>query len=218
MNKIILLALLSLTWPKSIHADPIDFVEFVDASSEPSQEYQAQILCGDVSSRVAFVNSLKNCPEHISRLEDVVTDYTSLAINDDDFILTCILGRYNLGHFTKKTNYNEALRLFNINTRHGNLNAFYYLGEIYEQGLGLNPNEEVAFGYYSISLLRGRPFSEDVRLRLRMLQKIINLNAEDDIKRFITEQYELAMMSDSLKARPTFMLGVYGNYHDNYCN
>tara|TARA_R110002033_G_scaffold135713_3_gene175296 strand:+ start:27054 stop:27674 length:621 start_codon:yes stop_codon:yes gene_type:complete len=195
-----------------------DFVEFVDAR-EIKHVKEAPLLleCGNVSTIDSFLNSIENCPLEIKNINDTVNDFTSIAIEFENLRLTCAIARYHLGHFNKHYNYLEALRLFDISTRHGNLNAFFYLGEMYQNGTGVRRNEEVAFAFYSISLLRGKRFSQETRLRLAVLNKLINPDATDDIKRLITEKYELAMMADSMRFVPTFMLGIHGNYHAQFC-
>ncbi|QIR16499.1 hypothetical protein [Shewanella aestuarii] len=134
LNKFLLMSILLFT--QKIAAS--DFVEFVDASTSKSNALEViaeDLVCGDVTTKVAFANSIKYCPDAIRSQRDVITDYTTIAIQTDDFVLTCLIGRYHMGHFKKNyANYREAHRLFNISMRQGNLNAYYYLGEIYEQG------------------------------------------------------------------------------------
>lgn len=203
------------------HCFSSDFVEFVDARVVPEKSMtslKTHMNCGGVSSVQEFKYSLSHCPEEIYRLKDTISDYTAIAINNDDINLTCVIGRYHLGHFSQHINYTEALRVFNISSRHANLNAYFYLGQLYEYGNGVSRDEEVAFAFYSVSLLRGSLYAQEVRSRLSLLSKIIRPSATDDIKRFITEKYELAMMVDSMRFEPTFMIGIRGDYHKNYCS
>lgn len=195
-----------------------DFVEFVDSREvKHAKEERVLFECGNVSTIDSFLNSIANCPAAIKNIKDTVNDYTSIAIEFENLRLTCAIARYHLGHFNKQPNYAEALRLFDINSRQGNLNAFFYLGEMYQEGLGVRRNEEVAFAFYSVSLLRGARFSQETRLRLSVLNKLINPDSTEEIKRLITDKYESAMMADSMRFEPTFMIGINGNYHKQFC-
>ncbi len=65
--------------------------------------------------------------------------------------------------------YNDALKSFYVSARHHNLNAYYMLGKMHEEGIGTAVNYQTAFYWYEKSAMRGHP-SAQYRLA-RMFEK-----------------------------------------------
>lgn len=56
--------------------------------------------------------------------------------------------------------YSDALKSFYVSARHHNLNAYYMLGKMHEEGIGTAVNYQIAFYWYEKSANRGHPLAQ----------------------------------------------------------
>ena len=56
--------------------------------------------------------------------------------------------------------YSDALKSFYVSARHHNLNAYYMLGKMHEEGIGTAINYQTAFYWYQKSAKRGHPTAQ----------------------------------------------------------
>jgi len=60
----------------------------------------------------------------------------------------------------KSKDYEDALKSFYVSARHHNLNAYYMLGKMHEEGIGTAVNYQTAFYWYEKSAKRDHPSAQ----------------------------------------------------------
>lgn len=72
-----------------------------------------------------------------------------------------LLARFALGnHFLKKKNYSEAFKYYKIAAEQGHFPSCYGLGRLYQNGVGVEKDEDVAMTLFKTAALRGHVFAK----------------------------------------------------------
>lgn len=145
---------LALVTSKALASDP--YIEFFNASSTDYQD-KSNTEKFSCYSTVESHEQLRSFIENCSSQSDIDYDFELTQLSDsltDDSAL-CLLARVYKGDFGGAVRPEHSFKLFQRAASKGSINAFYFLGEFYENGVGTELNSLKAYVYLSLSALRG---------------------------------------------------------------